>query len=96
MESKHFTYDTKIQQSEIGKGGAFVIFPFNIKAMFDKGRVKANAKFDGVSYSGSVVNMGLKDNDGNVCYILGITKAIRKEIQKEIGDNVNVEVDVIP
>jgi hypothetical protein len=55
-----------------------------------------NAKFDGVSYSGSVVNMGLKDNDGNVCYILGITKAIRKEIQKEIGDNVNVEVDVIP
>ena len=92
MESKHFTYDTKIQQSEIGKGDAFVIFPFNIKAMFDKGRVKVNAKFDGVSYSGSVVNMGLKDNDGNVCYILGITKAIRKEI----GDNVNVEVDVIP
>lgn len=92
MESKHFTYDTKIQQSEIGKGGAFVIFPFNIKAMFDKGRVKVNAKFDGVSYSGSVVNMDLKDNDGNVCYILGITKAIRKEI----GDNVNVEVDVIP
>ncbi len=92
MESKHFTYDTKIQQSEIVKGGAFVIFPFNIKAMFDKGRVKVNAKFDGVSYSGSVVNMGLKDNDGNVCYILGITKAIRKEI----GDNVNVEVDVIP
>lgn len=92
MESKHFTYDTKIQQSEIGKGGAFVIFPFNIKAMFDKGRVKVNSKFDGVSYSGSVVNMGLKDNDGNVCYILGITKAIRKEI----GDNVNVEVDVIP
>jgi hypothetical protein len=92
MESKHFTYDTKIQQSEICKGGAFVIFPFNIKAMFDKGRVKVNAKFDGVSYSGSVVNMGLKDNDGNVCYILGITKAIRKEI----GDNVNVEVDVIP
>ncbi|MGO2300083.1 DUF1905 domain-containing protein [Paucilactobacillus nenjiangensis] len=76
----------------MGKGGAFVIFPFNIKAMFDKGRVKVNAKFDGVSYSGSVVNMGLKDNDGNVCYILGITKAIRKEI----GDNVNVEVDVIP
>nr|WP_314320138.1 DUF1905 domain-containing protein [Paucilactobacillus nenjiangensis] len=69
-----------------------MIFPFNIKAMFDKGRVKVNAKFDGVSYSGSVVNMGLKDNDGNVCYILGITKAIRKEI----GDNVNVEVDVIP
>lgn len=69
-----------------------MIFPFNIKAMFDKGRVKVNAKFDGVSYSGSVVNMGLKDNDGNVCYILGITKAIRKEI----GDNVSVEVDVIP
>jgi len=34
--------------------------------------------------------MGVKDTDGNICYIIGITKAIRQKIGKTFGDTVEV------
>ena len=34
-------------------------------------------KFDGIPYDGSIVNMGVKNPDGSVCYIIGILKSIR-------------------
>lgn len=49
--------------------------------------------FDGVSYEGSIVNMGVKREDGSICYILGIRKDIRKKIGKDIGDRVNVTIE---
>ena len=52
------------------------------------------ATFDGEPYSGSVVNMGVKNDDGSVCYIIGIPQAIRKKIDKTFGDK--VEVVLIP
>ncbi len=76
-------------------GGAFVPVPFDIKKEFGKGRLKVNATFDGEPYSGSIVNMGFKNEDGSTCYILGILKAIRKKIGKDIGDTVHVEVEII-
>ncbi len=76
-------------------GGAFVPIPFDIKERFGKGRLKVNATFDGEPYTGSIVNMGFKNKDGSVCYILGILKAIRKKIGKDVGDNVDVEVEII-
>ncbi len=77
---------------EGGGGGAFVPIPFDIKKEFGKGRLKVNASFDGVPYCGSIVNMGFKNEDGSTCYILGVLKAIRRSINKDIGDVVNVEV----
>jgi len=53
-------------------------------------RAKVQATFAGVPYSGSVVNMGVKDADGNTCYIIGITKAVRAAIGKSFGDMVDV------
>jgi len=75
------------------KGGAYVIFPYDIRAVFGKGRLKVCATFDGEPYEGSVVNMGLKNPDGSICYILGIRKDIRAKIGKGIGDTVLVALE---
>lgn len=89
---KSYSFQSMIYASEVGKGGAYVIFPYNVKEEFGKGSVKVHATFDGVPYDGSIVNMGVKNEDGTVCYILGIRKDIRKRINKEIGDMVQVEI----
>ncbi len=67
-------------------------FPFDIRAEFGKGRVKVRATFDGELYEGSVVNMGVKNADGSVCYIIGIRKDIRDKIGKQVGDTVRVVI----
>ncbi len=69
---------------------AYVVVPIDIRKEYGKGRLKVEATFDGVPYSGSVVNMGVKDADGHICYIIGITKAIRRRIGKSFGDTVEV------
>lgn len=74
------------------KGGAYVIFPWNVKEEFGKGRVKVHTTFDGEPYDGSVVNMGLKNPDGSICYIIGITKEIRQKIQKNDKDFVHITI----
>ena len=82
MSEKTYEYDAVIRNSEIGKSGAYVAFPYNVRAEFGKGRVKVHATFDGEPYDGSIVNMGVKNPDGSVCYILGILKDIRAKIKK--------------
>ena len=47
---------------------------------------------NGVPYDGSVVNMGVKNSDGSICYIIGIRKEIRERIGKEPGDMVAVMI----
>lgn len=88
----NYRFESKIYTSEVGKGGAYVIFPYDVREEFGKGRVKVHATFDGVDYQGSIVNMGVKNEDGSICYILGIRKDIRKQINKDIGDSVVVTV----
>lgn len=78
-----------------GMDAAYVVVPMDIRQVFGKGRVKVHAAFDGMSYSGSIVNMGVKDAEGNVCYILGVTKSVRKMIGKTFGDEVEVEFDPV-
>ena len=87
-----FSYEGKIEPVP-GKGGAYVAFPYDIRELFGKGRLKVHATFDGVPYDGSVVNMGVKHPDGSICYIIGIRKDIRKAIGKEPGDTVHMEID---
>ena len=76
------------------KGGAYVRFPYDIRKEFGKGRVKVHATFDCTPYEGSIVNMGVKNSDGSICYIIGIRKDIRKKIGKQIGDKVTVTCTV--
>ena len=77
------------------KGGAYVRFPYYIREEFGKGRVKAEITFDGEPYCGSIVNMGVKNEDGSVCYIIGIRKEIRNKIGKQPGDMVLVTAKAI-
>ena len=92
MSKKTYKYDAVIQSTASGRGGAYVPFPYDIRAEFGKGRVKVSATFDGEPYDGSVVNMGVKNPDGSVCYIIGILKDIRAKIGKQPGDSVHVTI----
>lgn len=78
-------FDAKIiQNGDIDAG--YVEVPFDIKALFGKGRLLVNATFDGVKYQGQVVKMGTP------CHIIGITKSIRRQIGKSFGDSVHVTI----
>jgi hypothetical protein len=92
MNGKTYEYEAVIQSSESGKGGAYVAFPYDIRAEFGKGRIKVHATFNGIPYDGSIVNMGAKNADGSVCYVIGILKDIRAKIGKQPGDTVNVTI----
>ncbi len=64
--------------------GAYVEIPFDVRAVFGKGRVAVNATFDGVPYRGSLVRMGTPG------HIIGIRQDIRRRIDKQPGDTVHV------
>lgn len=91
MKAK-YDFDAVIEPVE-GKGGAFVRVPIDIRAEFGKGRLKVHAEFDGVPYDGSIVNMGVKNGDGSICYIIGVRKDIQKKIGKGAGDAIHVTLD---
>ena len=78
------------------KHGAFVRFPHDVRQEFGKSRVKVRAVFDGAPYEGSLVNMGVKNPDGSVCYIIGVRKNIQAKIGKGPGDAVAVTVQERP
>ena len=84
-----YRFNAVLTQNE-GMDAAFVVVPIDFRKEFGKGRLKVNATFDGVPYSGSIVNMGLKDEEGNICYIIGVTKAVRQQLGKTFGDEVEV------
>jgi len=72
--------------------GAYIEFPYDLRAEFGRGRIKVYAEFDKEPYNGSIVNMGIKNKDGSICYILGIRKDIRKKINKNCEDTVKVTI----
>ena len=88
-----YEYETILREIP-ESGGAYVAFPWDIRAEFGKGRVKVCASFDGVPYDGSIVNMGVKNPDGSVCYIIGVTKAIRAALGKRDGDTIRVVIEL--
>lgn len=93
-DSMYYEFQAQIEPVP-DKGGAYVRFPHDIRKEFGKGRVKAEITFDGEPYSGSIVNMGVKNADGSVCYMIGVRKDIREKIGKQPGDTVKVTVNVI-
>ncbi len=87
------TYEFDAPLREIPeKGGAYVAFPFDVRAEFGTGRRRVHASFDGIPYDGSLVNMGLKNPDGSVCWIIGVRKDIRNALQKREGDTLHVVI----
>jgi hypothetical protein len=72
---------------EVDGGGAFVeVPPEVVAALGGGGRIKVRARFDGVDYRGSVVTMG-------GAKVLGVLKAIRKQLAKAPGDQLTVELE---
>jgi hypothetical protein len=82
-ESRILEFDAVILQNE-EMDAAYVEVPFDVKALFGKGRLLVHATFDGVPYDGQIVKMGTP------CYIIGVRKDIRKQIGKSFGDTVHV------
>ena len=89
---KRHEYDTVLHELQ-DNGGAYVAFPWDLRKEFGKGRVKVHALFDGIPYDGSIVNMGVKNADGSVCYIIGVLKGIRQQLDKKDGDTVHVVIE---
>ena len=92
MNPAVYEYDAVIRSSEIGKGGAYVPFPYDVRQEFGKRPRQSPCHVRRIPYDGSIVNMGVKNEDGSVCYIVGILKGIRSELGKGIGDTVHVTV----
>jgi len=90
MQKTH-EFDVVIQKVN-DQDGAYIAVPFDIKAVYGKGRLKVHATFDGEPYDGSIVNMGAKNPDGSVCYIISVRKDIRAKIGKQAGDAIKVTV----
>jgi Bacteriocin-protection, YdeI or OmpD-Associated/Domain of unknown function (DUF1905) len=68
-------------------GGAFVSIPDDVvKKLGGGGRIAVEASIDGVPYRGSIVSMG-----AGPC--LGVLKAIRAQLGKDVGDSVTVLVE---
>ena len=88
---RRYEYDAVLHETE-DNGGAYVAFPWDIRQEFGKGRVKVHAVFDGIPYDGSIVNMGVKDAEGKICYIIGVLKSIRTKLGKQDGDSVHVAI----
>lgn len=75
-----------IIQKHPEKDATYIEIPFNVEEVFHAKRVKVIASFDGILYRGSIVKMGLP------CYMIGLTKEIRKALGKETGDSILVEI----
>ncbi|NNH69625.1 DUF1905 domain-containing protein [Nocardia uniformis] len=68
-------------------GGSYIPIPSEVySALGGGGRIPVRATFDGIPYTGSIVDMG-----GGPC--LGLLKAIRAELGKGPGDSVSVTVE---
>ena len=76
-------FDAPIIQNGTMDAG-YVEVPYDIKALFGKGRLLVHATFDGVPYDGQIVRMGTP------CHIIGSRKDIRQKIGKSFGDMVHV------
>jgi len=87
-ENKKIEFTAHIIQHQ-GMDAAFVEIPFDVKEFFGRSsKLKVKALFDGkVLYRGSLFHMGQET------YVIGLTKDIRKRIDKTFGEMVQVEME---
>ena len=91
MKQKVYEF-TAVIEPVPDRHGAFVRFPWDIRGEFGRGRIRVRATFDGTPSEGSLVNMGVKNTDGSVCYIIGVRKDIQAQLGKGPGDAVHVTI----
>ena len=94
MSQKIYQFEAEIKKTP-GMDAAYIEFPYNLKTEFGKGRLGVHAEFDGQPYTGSIVNMGVKNQDGSICYIIGIRKDIRAKIGKQAGETIKVKITAV-
>jgi hypothetical protein len=79
---KKFTFKATIAGAD---SAAYIVFPHNVEEEYGtRGRVPVKVKFDGTPYTGSLVNCGGSE------HMVGVSKAIRAQISKGVGDAVEV------
>lgn len=82
---KKYRFKAKIEAGD--RGGAHVLFPFDVEKEFGtKGKVPVKATFNGVRYAGSLIKYG------NPLHMLPMLKAIREQTGTAPGDTVEVEL----
>lgn len=86
MEKKILEFDGTIRKNG-NMDAAYVEVPCDIREVYGKGRLLVHAEFDDVPYSGQVCRMKTPG------YIIGITKAIRRQLGKSFGDTVHVRIE---
>lgn len=82
MNPKIYRFDATLQKVP-DIDGAYIDFPYDVRAEFGRGRVKVHATFDGEPYDGSLVRMKRRDTFSGA-------KSIRAKIGKKPGDTVYV------
>ena len=84
---KPIKFTATIQASEVGSGGAYVLFPFDVEKLFGtKGRVAITSTIDGEPYRGSLVKYGHPQ------HMFPVLKSIREKLGKKIGDTIEVVI----
>lgn len=85
--SQPLSFSAQIRQHQ-NMDAAFINFPFDTYELFGKkGQIKVTVLLDDkVEYRSSLANMG------GGCHRLGLTQAIRKELEKSFGDSVDVKL----
>lgn len=83
MDETVYEFDAVLQKvPEID--GAYVEFPYDVRAVFGKGRVKVHVTFDGIPYDGAWCAWARR------AHIVGVRKEIRAKLGKKPGDTVRV------
>lgn len=90
MQEK-YEYDAVLHENK-DRYGAYAEFPWDLRRECGRGRLRVHAEFDGIPYDGSIVNMGLRREDGSICYIIGVLKSIRTALKKKDGDVIHVVI----
>ena len=75
-ENRILEFDAVILQNG-SMNAAYIEVPYDIKALFGKGRLLVHASFDGVPYDGQIVKMGTP------CYIIGVLEGHPQTDRKE-------------
>lgn len=86
MEKKKIYQFEAVIQKVPDIDGAYIEFPFDVRAEFGKGRVKVHVLFEDIPYEGSLVRMGTPG------HIIGIRKEIRGALGKVPGDRIRVSL----
>jgi hypothetical protein len=90
MNPKIYEYDAVIKKVP-DMDAAYVEFPFDVREEFGKG-TGPKSVLPLTEMSMTAVNMGVKNADCSICYIIGLRKDICAKIGKQAGDSIRVTV----